>query len=148
MTISKYEWGEACRAFPGFRDAPGVIRLAWALCDFHNDEIGCAWPTRETLSKALDAPPESVSRWLRALQEGGAITIVNLNRLPADARAKIGRSARRAQVYVINHAWALDVLGLRDERVSDRAILQAQKVTVSPLQKVAVLLPLYLILIP
>lgn len=132
MSMTKYEWGAACRFFPGFRDAPGVVRTAWALCDLYNDEVGCAWPTRETLASALGAPPESVSKWIAALRDGGAIGVVNLNRLPAETRSKIGRSARRSQVYMLNFGWALEVLQLRDEQAEDRSLAIAQKVTVSP----------------
>lgn len=118
--LSKYSWAEACRFFPGFRDAPGVLRLAWVICDLYNDELGCAWPTRETLAQLLGAPPESISRWIKRLCDVGAITRMPLKKLPPEVRARIRRSSRRAQVYLLNYGWALDVLNLREERLAAR----------------------------
>lgn len=118
--LSKYHWAEACRFFPGFRDAPGVLRLAWVICDLFNDELGCAWPTRETLAQLLGAPPESISRWVKRLCKSGAATRMPLKNVPSEARTKIGRSSKRAQVYVINFAWAQEVLELRDARAAER----------------------------
>lgn len=125
MTLSKYDWGAACRFFPAFRETPGAVRLAWQLCEFYNEEIGCAYPTRETLAEALGAAPESVSKWLKMLADGGAITCLAKGALPTDKQALIGRNSRRAQVYILNFGWALDVLRYREE-------LAAQKVTSQP----------------
>ena len=120
--LSKYRWADACRFFPGFRDAPGVLRLAWELADLYNEELKCAWPSRETLSQRLGAPPESISRWTKKLCKHGAITRMPLNKLPPEIRVEIGRSSGRSQVYVLNFGWALEVLGLRDERIAARKI--------------------------
>jgi hypothetical protein len=124
--VSKYDWGTACRYFPGFKDTPGVIRLAWELCELYREEFGCAYPTRETLSQNLGAPLQSVSKWVGLLAEGGAITCVPIGRLPPEIRAQIGRSARRAQVYVLNLGWAFDVLRMREENIAEE---HCQKVT-------------------
>ena len=71
--VDKYDWGKACRFFPGFRDSPGVQRTAWALMDLYNDKVHCAFPTRETLSQQLGAAPETVSKWVGMMKEGGAL---------------------------------------------------------------------------
>jgi hypothetical protein len=118
--LSKYNWAEACQFFPGFRNAPGVLRLAWVICSLYNEKLGCAWPTRETLAQLLGAPPESISRWLKTLFESRALTGMPLKNLPSEVRTKIGRSSKRAQVYVINFGWAQDVLELRDTRAAER----------------------------
>ena len=36
--LSKYEWGRACRFFPGFKESPGVIRTAWEICELYRDD--------------------------------------------------------------------------------------------------------------
>jgi hypothetical protein len=118
--LSKYRWADACRFFEGFREAPGVLRLAWELADRYNEELKCAWPSRETLSQRLGAPPESISRWIKKLCSVGAITCMPLKKLPPEIRAEIGRSSGRSQVYILNFGWALDVLNLRDERMAAR----------------------------
>lgn len=129
MMLSKYDWGAACRFFPGFRETPGVVRLAWQLCEFFNDDVGCAYPTRETLAETLGSAPESVSKWLKMLADGGAITCLAKGALPAEKQMLIGRNSRRAQVYILNFGWALDVLKYRDEMASQRV---AQKVISQP----------------
>ncbi|MER9169854.1 helix-turn-helix domain-containing protein [Mesorhizobium australicum] len=129
MILSKYDWGRACRFFPGFKNSPGVIRLAWELCDLYREEFGCAYPTRETLAANLGAPEESISRWLREMSEAGALTCLPIGRLPPEIREQIGRNAKRAQVYLLHFAWAIDVLQYREETISDRRV---QKVTTLP----------------
>ncbi len=124
IVLSKYDWGAACRFFPGFRNSPGAVRLAWLLCEFFNEEVGCAYPTRETLAEGLGAAPESVSKWLKLLSDGGAMTCLPKGALPADAQLKIGRNSRRAQVYILNFGWALSVLEYRDELVSQKVTSQ------------------------
>jgi len=115
--VNKHDWGRACRFFPGFRNSPGVIRTAWELCDLFNEELACAYPTRETLARRLGSPKESVSRWLRDLSSSGAITCTGLRSLSPAVRSEIGRSAKRAQVYELNFGWATDVLIYRDQLI-------------------------------
>ncbi|WP_434723066.1 hypothetical protein [Mesorhizobium sp. RIZ17] len=132
--VSKYDWGAACRFFPGFRDSPGAIRTAWVLQDLYNDAVGCAYPTRETLSQQLGAAPETVSKWIGILKDGGALSCLPISALPAESQAVVGRSSKRAQVYRPNFVWAFDVLSLRDDYVFDRQERLLQKVIVqSPL---------------
>lgn len=131
--MNKYEWGTACRYFIGFKDSPGAIRLAWEICELYREEYGCAYPTRETLSQNLKAPPESVSKWLRILENASAIEMVSLNSLPVEIRSKIGRSAKRSQVYKINFKWAASVLKYRAENIEEAkslaSLVDNQKVT-------------------
>ena len=131
--LNKYDWGTACRYFIGFKDSPGAIRLAWEICELYREEYGCAYPTRETLSQNLKAPPESVSKWLRILENASAIEMVSLNSLPVEIRSKIGRSAKRSQVYKINFKWAASVLNYRAENIEEAknlaSMVDNQKVT-------------------
>ncbi|RWD33720.1 MAG: hypothetical protein EOS34_19545 [Mesorhizobium sp.] len=127
--VDKYDWGKACRFFPGFRDSPGVQRTAWALMDLYNDKVHCAFPTRETLSQQLGAAPETVSKWIGMLKEGGALGCTPLHVLPPESQEFIGRSARRAQVYLLNFSWAFEVLSLLDEYQFDRQQQLLRKVT-------------------
>ena len=126
--LTKYDWGTACRFFPGFRDSPGVIRLAWELVDLYDEALGCAFPSREGLSQRLDCSPISVSKWIATLRSGGAISCLRLGILPPEVRAEIGRTTRRAQAYALKFGWALDVLALRDERILERRESFKQKV--------------------
>ncbi|MER9223000.1 hypothetical protein NKI48_29730 [Mesorhizobium sp. M0644] len=132
--ITKYDWGAACRFFPGFRDSSGAQRTAWTLMDLYNENVNCAFPTRETLSQQLGSAPEAVSKWVGMLKGGGAVSCVPIHFLSAESQAFIGRSAKRAQVYLLNFAWAYEVLSLRDEYVFDRKQALLHKVIVqSPL---------------
>ncbi|WP_027036522.1 helix-turn-helix domain-containing protein [Mesorhizobium ciceri] len=132
--VSKYDWGKACRYFQGFRDSPGAQRVAGALVDLYNDKVHCAYPTRETLSQQLGAAPETVSKWIAILKEGGALSCVPLRVLPPEHQAIIGRSARRAQVYLLKFSWAVDVLSMMDEYQFERKQQLLYKVTIpSPL---------------
>lgn len=132
VALSKYDWGEACRFFRGFKDSPGAVRLSWCLCEYYNEAARCAYPTRETLALELDAPAESISKWMKTLVQGGAVTCVPIGSLPPEIRAIVGRSAKRAQVYFLNFGWAIDVLALKDELRANRDAARDQKVTVSP----------------
>lgn len=116
MKIGKYQWGDACRCFPGFRDTAGVVRLSWLLCELYRQELGFAYPTRQTLADRLSAPQVSVSRWLRALRESGAVTLFPISQLSSDQKAEIGRRDGRGQVYVLNFGWAQNVLEWRDSQ--------------------------------
>lgn len=113
MNIGKYQWGDACRCFPGFKDTAGVVRLSWLLCELYRQDLGFAYPTRETLAERLSAPPVSVSRWTRALRESGAITSFPIARLSPEHRLAIGRRVSRGQVYILNFGWAQSVLEWR-----------------------------------
>ncbi|MCA0000944.1 MULTISPECIES: hypothetical protein [unclassified Mesorhizobium] len=135
--VDKYDWGKACRFFPGFRESPGVQRTAWTLMDLYNEKVHCAYPTRETLSQQLGAAPETVSKWVGMLKEGGALGCAPLHVLPAESQEFIGRSAKRAQVYLLNFSWAVDVLSLLDEYTFDRQQQLLRKVIVrSPLPSI------------
>ncbi|RUY89524.1 hypothetical protein [Mesorhizobium sp. M7A.F.Ca.CA.001.10.2.1] len=119
--MDKHACGRAVRYFKGFRDSPGAVRVAGELQDKYNEAVGCAWPTRETISQMLGADaPEQISKWLRILQNAGAITRVPVRSLPLEKQQIIGRSAKRSQVYVLNFGWAMDVLSDLDEYVCDR----------------------------
>ncbi|RWB26921.1 helix-turn-helix domain-containing protein [Mesorhizobium sp.] len=132
--MDKYLWGRAVRYFKGFRDSPGVVRLAGELQDKYNEAVGCAYPTRETLSQMLGADaPEQISKWLGILQNAGAITRVPVRSLPADKQEIIGRSAKRSQVYLLNFGWAMDVLSDMDEYVFER---QNKVIIQSPLPSI------------
>ncbi|TPL49211.1 hypothetical protein FJ937_17175 [Mesorhizobium sp. B2-4-4] len=135
--ITKYDWGKACRYFPGFRDSPGAQRVAGAMVDFFNEAVNCAYPTRETLSQQLGAAPETVSKWVAILKDGGALSCVPLRVLPPEHQAIIGRSTRRAQVYLLKFSWAVDVLTEMDEYVFERKQQLLFKVTTpSPLPSI------------
>jgi hypothetical protein len=132
MGLSKYDWGAACRACMTFRDSPGAVRVAWEICERYNEKVGIAWPTRETLAQALDAPPESISKWIAMLRDSKAIKCVSLGTLAPEKRLAVGRIARRSQVYELNFEWAARVLEHRDERAVERQEAIRQKVTTPP----------------
>lgn len=74
--------------------------VALALANYHNDELGKAWPSQETLCRVTGLSRSSIDRAVRDLKKRGIVRVTK----------ERGKGARYAHnVYRFNHASSRDM---------------------------------------
>jgi hypothetical protein len=110
----KGRWLRACAIFPAVRDSAVQLRLAILLADYHNADLGYAFPSRQTLADGLGVDPTNVSRALRRMVELDMIRVASIRDIPEHMAAWMQRRDRRAHVYALNFDWSERLLAERD----------------------------------
>lgn len=96
-----------------FKNQPGPLRLAWALFDLFNEEVGFAFPSREYLAQKMGSHENTISSWTTVLRQAGAISTQTNALVHPDLRRT---RDPRSLVYVLNMAWADAVISLHESR--------------------------------
>ena len=74
--------------------------VALAIANYHNDELGKAWPSQETLCRVTGLSRSSIDRAVRDLKKRGIVRVTK----------ERGKGARYAHnVYRFNHASSRDM---------------------------------------
>ena len=117
--LTKYDWHKAVTRFKGTSQQASVLRTGALICHYFNQEIGLAWPTRQTLALELDIHETRVSSAIATLQKSGALQVVKFADLSAKIRAVTGNRSGNGQAYRLNMQWAQTVLDYENERVQE-----------------------------
>lgn len=66
-------WHEAVVVCEAFKNQAGCLRLVFVLADYFNDDLGYAFPSRESLSLRLGTHETTISTWTTRLRKEGAL---------------------------------------------------------------------------
>jgi hypothetical protein len=101
----KDTWFKACLGSPSIGRSAGRLRVLGAIF-VHMDELGYAWPSRDTMAAITHAWPQDVSKVLGELCKSNALRTLRFSELPPETLARVRRGGPRAQAYQANFEWA------------------------------------------